>query len=300
MQKHQRVGLVALMAAASLSISASAYQQPALNLGFTSFLDGGPPAGPGWYFTEYVQYYTADTFKDLPFPGDPSLDAWISLSQVIYQSDKAILGTGKWGMDLILPYATFDLDSDGTPLTANDGFGDLLVGPFIQWDPVFMQRVELQVLVPSGDYDDHEAINPGANAVSFDPYWAATWFAAPKCTVSWRIHYLFNAKNCDPNLPEADDAQAGQAIHANFAADYEVVAKMLRVGVNGYYLKQVTEDEVNGDEISDSEEQVFGMGPGMLWSVSQDDHLFANMYVESAVENRPEGERYNIRWVHHF
>ena len=140
----------------------------------------------------------------------------------------------------------------------------------------------------------------GANVVSLDPYWAATWFAAPQCTVSWRIHYLWNDCNDDPNIPGAEDSQAGQAIHANFAADYEVAPKMLRVGINGYYLKQVSEDQVNGDDIADSEEEVFAIGPGALWSFNQDNHLFANMYVETAVDNRPEGERYNLRYVHHF
>lgn len=286
---------------------AAAYQQPAVNLGFTSFLDGGPPAGPGWYFAEYVQYYTADNLTDLPFPGDPSLDAYISLSQFIYQSDKAILGGGKWGMDFIQPYATFDVSADGTPLSAGDGFGDLLVGPYLQWDPimgangpVFMQRVEAQVILPTGAYDSKESINPGANVISLDPYWAATWFAAPKCTVSWRVHYLWNDQNDDPNIPGADDSQAGQAFHANFAADYEVAPKQLRVGINGYWLKQLTDDQVNGNDVSGSKEEVLGIGPGVLWSFNQDNHLFANMYVETAAENRPEGERYNIRYVYHF
>ena len=119
----RRIGMAAACAMLAAG-SATAYDQPAVNLGFTSFLDGGPPAGPGWYFTQYGQFYTSDKLPDLPFPGDPKLDAWISLSQVIWMGGQPSIAGGLPGLDVILPYAAFDLTADGTPLTAQDGFGD--------------------------------------------------------------------------------------------------------------------------------------------------------------------------------
>jgi len=309
MTKRIGLGWISGLTAVLISLSAFAYDQPAINLGFTSFLDGGPPAGPGWYFAQYVQFYTSDKLPDLPFPGDPELEAWISLSQLIYQSDKVLPSGASWGLDLILPAAAFDLKADGTPLTARDGLGDLLVGPYLQWapimgenGPVFMHRIELQTILPTGEWDETRSINPGANVVSLNPYWAATWFITPKWTTSWRIHYLWNAENSKPNSPDplVQDTQVGSAVHANFATEVEVVAKHLRIGLNGYALKQVESSKVNGQSLSGGKEQVIGIGPGALWSINQDNHLFFNVYVEMEAENRPEGERYNVRYVHHF
>jgi len=288
-----------------LTAPVGAFDQPSVNLGFTSFMDGGPPAGPGWYFTEYIQYYTADKLPDYPVP-KTDVDAWISLNQLIYQSDQELFLGGKWGVDVIVPLVY--LDSDPAAPDNAGGVGDVLVGPFLQWDPImgsdgprFMHRIELQCIFPTGKYDDHDALNPGSNFFSFNPYWAGTYFFTPKLTGTFRAHYLWNAENDDPwtGLGNLKDTQAGEAFHANFALSYEVMPKQLRAGVNGYYFRQTSASKWNGNSVS-GREQVLGIGPGAMWSFSQDTHLFFNAYFESHVHTRPDGERFNLRLVHHF
>ena len=74
---------VCVCVAVLLTLPAAAYDQPNLNIGFTSFMDGGPPAGPGFYFSEYIQFYTADSFPDNPVNPKADADVWVSLNQFI-------------------------------------------------------------------------------------------------------------------------------------------------------------------------------------------------------------------------
>ena len=306
--KKIAVALV-LLATAMVAVPTAgwSYGQPSVNLGFTSFVDGGPPAGPGVYFQQYLQYYTSDEFKDKTFPPgmEPELDVTVSLTQLLYQSNQEVLLGGKWGINTMLPVVDFNLHNEPPGMDTNGGVGDLLIGPYLQWDPImgangpiFMHRIELQMIFPTGDYDDDTAINAGSNHFSFNPYWSATAFLTPQWTASWRIHYLWNDKNEDPG-GGADDFQAGQAVHANFATDYEVLPKQLRLGINGYWFKQTTDNEVNGED-QDGREKVFAIGPGLVWHFNQDQTLFVNAYKESKAENRPEGARVTLRYVHHF
>jgi len=290
---------ITLMAVAT---SAFALGQPNVNLGFTSFLDGGPPAGPGHYIQEYLQLYTADQINDENGNKflDAKVDVTVLMNQYVYQSDQAILGGGKWGLNVMIPIVSFDTDLPDS----GSGLGDLLVGPYLQWDPVMgekgplmLNRVEFQLILPTGDYESDKLLNPGSNHFSFNPYWAATVFLGPKATVSWRLHYLWSDEN-DEFGPTT--LEPGQAIHGNFAAAYEVLPKQLRIGLNGYFFEQIGDTKVGGSVDKSMEESVLAVGPGAVYHFSQDSHLFFNAYFESEAKSRPEGERYNLRFVHHF
>ncbi len=286
--------LLAGVALVLFSSPGYAYTEPSVNLGFTNFLDGASP-GPGWYLSEYLQYYNSDDFKDLP--GDNELDAFVNLNQIIYQSDVNFLG-GNPGIDVIVPLVSLDVDSN-IGLNSNDGFGDILIGPFLQWGPnmvfnrPYFQRFEFEVIAPTGEYDNDHALNPGSNSWSLDPYYAFTYFITPKITTSVRFHYLWTSENDDT------DVQPGDAIHFNYAVAY-AVTDFLRLGVAGYYLKQLEDSEFDGHDIDNSKEEVFAVGPGVVWHINKDLTLMGAVNFETMAENRPEGIRSTLRLIWKF
>jgi hypothetical protein len=104
------------------------------------------------------------------------------------------------------------------------------------------------------------------------------------------LHYLWNSANSAPAPGyEATSIQPGQAVHFNGAVSFAVVPA-LRIGVAGYFLRQITDSQVNRRAVAGSQEQVAALGPGFLVSIGAL-QLGMNAYGEFAVENRPQGTR---------
>src|SRR5512145_2409177 len=280
-------GLVALLCASS----AYAFNQPPMNLGLTDNLDGALP-GPGTYFTEYIQAYQSDEFKDRDgndIPGNPKVASVLSMNQFVHVYKHKVLG-GHVGADALLPVVA--ISSSGTFGTAGPDvssnpawLGDLTVGPFLQWFDTkllgrpFLQRVELDFSLPTGQYNKDYIINPGSNLWVIEPYYAFTWFLTPQLSTSWRIHYTYSTENDDTKV------RPGQAFHFNYSFDYEVV-KDVRAALAGYYLSQLTEDEIDGVKGDGTKEQVLGWGPAVHWIVSPNFSMGLKTAFESSVENR--------------
>jgi len=312
MRKTISIPLLAALVFGVAGTPSFAFNQPPLNLGLTDILDGALP-GPGTYFTEYIQAYQADDFKDRDgnsIPGDPKIANVLSMNQFVHVYKHKILG-GHLGADLLLPVVAISgsgtVGSPGPPVSTNPAvFGDPVVGPFLQWFDTkllgrpFFQRVELDVTPPIGQYDKKYLINPGSNLWTIEPYYAFTWFLTPEFSTSWRIHYTYNTKNDDPFAPPGvTSVKPGQAFHFNYSFEYEFF-KNFRGAVAGYYLKQITEDETNGVKGNGTKEQVFAVGPAVSWAASPNFFLGLKTQWESSAENRPEGNRTTFRMTYKF
>lgn len=274
---------------------------PPVNLGDTSFEDG--IAFPGWLAEETIGYYHAGQFNDHQgekIPGSNKLTSVSATTHIAYISNLRLLD-GFYGAEILLPLADVDLDTSFGPKGSEQGVGDLIISPLIlQWTDhklfgmPYFHRFVFDITLPTGAYDRNRPVNIGNNMVSINPYYAFTIMPTDRLELSARLHYLWNSENDDPFVGlGAGTVQPGQAFHANYAASYELV-KGVRLGLNGYALQQLTADKVDGRSQANSDERVFGIGPGIKWS-GNGLSLYLNSYFETGAENRPEGTKVVFR-----
>ena len=274
---------------------------PPVNLGDTSFEDG--IAFPGWLAEENVGYYHSGQFTDhhgAAIPGSNQLTSVSAVTHVAYLSKWKLLG-GFYGSEFLLPVADVDANTSFGPKDRRQGLGDLVLSPvIIQWTdhhllgmPSF-HRFVISVTLPTGTYDRDRAVNSGSNLVSINPYYAFTLIPTKNVEFSARLHLLWNSRNNDPFVGlGATSIQPGQAFHANYAVSSRI-ADGVRIGINGYALQQFTADKVNRHRQGNSEERVFGIGPGLKMS-GHGVALYINSYFESGAQNRPQGAKVVLR-----
>ena len=291
---------VALMYGIASARMAAQVQLPAVNLGDTNFEDGF--ADRGLLLEEFPDVYVSGTLKDsngATVPGTNTLTAITTTSHIAYISNKRLFGAW-FGVETVILMADVEVKlASGTDATER-GFADPIFGPFaLQWAPkrigrgFFVHRALLDVTAPIGKYSDQRPVNIGNHFVMVNPYYAFT-YERSKLEVSARLHYLWNSVNRDPFVGLGiKNMQPGQAFHTNYATSYEVI-KNVRVGFNGYWLQQLTDHRINGENVPNSKERTVGLGPGVqvggngLW-------LRVNSYIETDVRNRPAGVRVTFR-----
>lgn len=306
--KHIKIILVCC-SVFSIIKQTNCYELPSVNLGATNILDGGPiRPKPGWYFFQYATFYHVDRWmgpegQELFCTDTPKFNGIAINSQIAYQGAERSVLNAHLGVSFdlsLLLYSQVEKNRIGIK-NGNTGFGDSGLGVYLQWDtimrgdrPIFAHRILFGLGLPTGEFDPTPGkITPGDNIFFLNPYWAATLYFTPKFTASWRIYYLWCAKN------HATEVKPGQAIHLNYSLAYEML-RGFNIGINGYFLRQITNNEHCGIEIPHTKEQTFGVGPGAVYFFSKDLIIISHLYYENAVKNRTQGMNFNFSLVKHF
>lgn len=282
---------------------------PALNLGATTFRDGFLPTKPSCSYFQYLRRNAWNELHDkdgnnIPGFKDFELNATGGASQLVCATPVKILG-GTLGFHTLVPYGDLHSSSDPSGIVLQDngfGVGDLFVASYLQMPPVvrdgrvvYSQRFEFTAIAPVGKFDSKKDINQSSGYWSLNPYWAGTWFPHPKLEITWRAHYLYNFETTRvptsliPNAGQLfKNGQAGQAAWTNFTFGYSITDK-LSIGLTGYYLKQLTDDKLNGVSYSGGKEEALYMGPGAHFSFDEKNKMNVNVYFPVLDENRPSG-----------
>ncbi|WP_081075358.1 transporter [Burkholderia anthina] len=240
---------------------------------------------PGWYGVLYANYYHATRFNggrgNSAIPGF-ELNADVLAARLFYMSRLHIAG-GRVGVFAIGSVSSIGVTSHNEDEHRN-GVGDVTVGPTIGWDFDRLHTlVAMDVSIPVGGFNPSRSVNQGANYFSIRPIFAFTYLPQNGLEVSAKLSYTFNTRN------PATNYQSGQLFHIDYSVSLPVTKK-LRIGVNGYYINQTTDDYQNDRRVGDDgfRGRVIALGPAAHY---QFDKVGVDLKFlrEFSVKNRSEG-----------
>jgi len=252
--------------------------------------------------------WNTHTFKDGDgdsLPGDNRLDATVIAPQLLFISPDKIFGL-TYGFHLLTTIFSLDVDSDLGFESGRSGFGDICAGPWVgsSFKPTanstFFWNLEFDTFFPTGRYDKRKAVNPSANYFTLNPWVNFTWLLPQGFELTSRIHYAYNTTNHDYRLPGLDqdlDMQPGTAFHFNYTVTKTFFSENFRLGASGYFLKQLTDDDIEGHDVPNSKERVFAIGP-VATLIRNGTYFCLSTMFESNVKNRPKGTKTVFRIVY--
>jgi hypothetical protein len=251
-----------------------------------------------WTLRNDIYFYDASTSRSVRSGNlevGTELDFLMNFTTLVYKPEFELFGA-QFAAGVFIPLVDLDLDTSlsigDTLVSASDsatGLGDVVLIPLLlYWNSGNIHTSVAQFIVmPTGDYDVDNLINKGLNYWSFDTNFALTYLNPETGRdFSFNIGHIYNTKNDDTNY------QTGQELHLDVAFN-QFLSETFAVGIQGFYLKQITGDSGSGTLLGDFKAEAAGVGPALLWSTQigeQGVSFIAKWLHEFHAENRLEGD----------
>ena len=245
-----------------------------------------------------IYYYNADVEKTVHsglIEVDANLELNMNLLTLLYKPGVEVFGA-QYGVGALVPIVRMDIEATialgGLSARRQDdvvGLGDLVLIPSILfWNSGnFHFTFAEYIVTPTADYDENDLANAGLNYWTFDTNVAATYLNAETGQdYSINIGYSYNTENSDT------DYQTGQELHIDYMIN-QFLSESWAIGIQGYYLKQLTGDSGDGAILGDFKAEAAGIGPAVLWNtkiVDREVSFIAKWIHEFHAERRMEGD----------
>lgn len=224
-----------------------------------------------WTLRNDIYYYGADDDKSVrsgKIEVDADLEFLMNFTTVLYKPELTLFG-GQYATGVFVPLVKAEVEATvalGRVKQELDdkasGLGDIALIPLaLYWSAGSYHWSFSQFIVtPTGSYDEADDINTSLNYWSFDPNFALTYLneQAGK-DLSFNLGYIYNTEN------DKTDYQSGQEVHLDVVLN-QFLSDSFAIGLQGFYLKQITGDDGDGAILGDFKAEAAGVGPALLWS----------------------------------
>lgn len=204
---------------------------------------------PGVYNLLYYNSYGADSVKGVSGGDNTAFREFrIKTSAFAYRFqrvwEKKLLGAGVESV-VAVPYAFMDI----TRVTAagadlgdirNDFADALFIPARLGWSGKLLSHsLAVEFGLPLGAYDKKKTVNAGRNYWQYAPCYALSVRPLPGLEAHTKLRYAVNGEN------PATHYKSGDEFTVEFLAGYKIIPPTA-AGIQGYYYRQTTDDELRG------------------------------------------------------
>ena len=260
-------------------------------IGVNTIMAGAmPDLGETWY-QNYAVYYTTRAFTDGQGNGSvPGFSANVAVNAGrLFHTWDVDLGPFRLASGIVVPV----LNSNVSTVFGSQsefGFGDITLQPIdIGWsnaERTLFGYAALDVFVPTGGPTSN-------NFYTLNPHLIFTWLPLPTLDISGAIGVEFHRRNDDTGY------RSGTLFFMDWGVNWHAFEKLpgLAVGLGGYFIKQLSDDELNGVMYLDGfRQQGFAIGPQISYG-GPSGAIGVKWQHEFATENRPQGERFWLQFM---